>query len=103
MSAATIVLCRRIASRPHPPCSGSAGIRVLGLLRLWRLLRLMNTMLAKKDEEIERTNDLWQADQEALETSRLEVIRLEDSVRREIDSKKRIELMLKSYKDEVRA
>jgi len=63
----------------------------------------MNTMLAKKDEEIERTNDLWQADQEALETSRLEVIRLEDSVRREIDSKKRIELMLKSYKDEVRA
>lgn len=27
--------------------------------------------------------------------------RLEDSIRREVDSKKRVEAMLKSYKDEV--
>ena len=79
----------------------SAGIRILGLLRLWRLLRLMHTMLAKKDDEVERTNDLWQTDQQALEAARLQIAQLEDSVRREVDSKKRIEQMLKSYKDEV--
>ena len=62
----------------------------------------MNTLLAKKDQELERVNDMWQSDLEALEASRLEVVRLEDSVRREADSKKRIEAMLKSYKDEVR-
>ena len=62
----------------------------------------MNTLLAKKDQELERLNDMWQSDLEALEASRLEVVRLEDSVRREADSKKRIEAMLKSYKDEVR-
>ena len=61
----------------------------------------MHTMLAKKDDEVERTNDLWQTDQQALEAARLQIAQLEDSVRREVDSKKRIEQMLKSYKDEV--
>jgi len=37
-----------------------------------------------------------------LEETRLEVARLEDAIRRELDSKKRVETMLKSYKDEVR-
>jgi hypothetical protein len=41
----------------------------------------MHTMLAKKDDEVERTNDLWQTDQQALEAARLQIAQLEDSVR----------------------
>ena len=79
----------------------SRGVRVLGMFRMWRLIRLVNTLLAKKDKEMDRTLDDWQADQQLLEEARVEISRLEDSIRRELDSKKRIETMLKSYKDEV--
>ena len=79
----------------------SRSIRILGLFRGWRLLRLMSTVLAKKDQELDRTLEEWQADQQLLEESRLEISRLEDSIRRELEAKKRVETMLKSYKDEV--
>jgi len=79
----------------------SRGIRILGLLRSWRLFRLMSTLLKKKDKEIDNAIEGWQEDQELLEKSKVEIARLEDAIRRENDSKKRVEKMLKSYKDEV--
>ena len=76
-------------------------IRVLGLLRSWRLVRLVSTVLRAKDRELEAVGEAWAADQQLLEESKLEVARLEDSIERELDSKKRVETLLKSYKDEV--
>ena len=42
----------------------SRGIRVLGLFRGWRLLRLVSTVLKMKDRELERTKDEWEIDQQ---------------------------------------
>lgn len=61
----------------------------------------MSTLLKKKDKEIDDAIECWQEDQELLEKSKVEIARLEDAIRRENDSKKRVEKMLKSYKDEV--
>eukprot|EP00616_Rhizochromulina_sp_CCMP1243_P001395 CAMPEP_0118975250 /NCGR_PEP_ID=MMETSP1173-20130426/15168_1 /TAXON_ID=1034831 /ORGANISM="Rhizochromulina marina cf, Strain CCMP1243" /LENGTH=296 /DNA_ID=CAMNT_0006925109 /DNA_START=68 /DNA_END=955 /DNA_ORIENTATION=- len=76
-------------------------VRVLGVLRVWRLMRLINTVMATKDKEIDSIREEWQADQARLEESQITISRLEDSIRREGDAKKRVEDMLKSYKDEV--
>jgi hypothetical protein len=61
----------------------------------------MGTMLAKKDQALDRVHDSWQADQQLLQEQRLEVTRLGDALKREADSKKRVETMLKGYKDEI--
>jgi len=79
----------------------SRGIRLVGLLRSWRFLRLVSTLMARKDKDMESAIEGWQHDQELLEKSRVEIARLEDALRRESDSKKRVEKMLKGYKDEV--
>ena len=47
-----------------PPSLRWPGIRMLGLLRFWRVMRLIATVLAKKDRELDRTNEGWQADQQ---------------------------------------
>ena len=77
------------------------GIRLIGVFRAWRVVRLMGTMLAKKDRALDRANDSWQADLQLLQEQRLEVARLGDALKREADSKKRVETMLKGYKDEI--
>jgi septal ring factor EnvC (AmiA/AmiB activator) len=61
----------------------------------------MGTMLATKDVALDRATDAWQVDQQLLQETRLEVARLGDALKREADSKHRIETMLKSYKDEI--
>jgi septal ring factor EnvC (AmiA/AmiB activator) len=58
-------------------------------------------MLATKDVALDRATDAWQVDQQLLQETRLEVARLGDALKREADSKHRIETMLKSYKDEI--
>jgi len=78
-----------------------SGIRLIGVFRAWRVVRLMGTMLAKKDQALDRVHDSWQADQQLLQEQRLEVTRLGDALKREADSKKRVETMLKGYKDEI--
>jgi len=79
----------------------SRSIRLLSVLRGWRLLRLVSTMLTKKDLELDQCTEEWHRDQQLLEEAKLEIERLGDSIRREMESKKRVENMLKSYKDEV--
>jgi len=44
-----------------------SGVRVFGLLRGWRLLRLISTVLTIKDRELESTKDEWQLDQQVLQ------------------------------------
>ena len=64
-------------------------------------MRLMNTLLTTKETKLQETKDAWDTDLQILEETRVEIARLEDNLRRELDSKKRVETMLRSYKDEV--
>ena len=57
--------------------------------------------MKKKDIELIEKGVELEKIQQQLGESRLEVAQLEDSIRREIESKKKIERMLKSYRDEV--
>lgn len=81
--------------------SDTNAVRVLGVLRFWRIVRLINHIVRQKEREVEQTKDLLNAEKQNVEEAQVEISRLEDSVRREIAAKKKIEAMLKSYKDEV--
>jgi len=80
---------------------GSRVVRLLSLLRLWRLVRLTATFIDAKNVQLEDLREKNMKLGEDLEAARMETKRLEDAVNREVDSKKRIEKMLKSYRDEV--
>lgn len=79
-----------------------SDIRILGLCRVfWRIARLVGTVLRKKDNEIRERDVQLEVNRQHLGESRLEISRLEDSIRREVESKRKMERMLKSYRDEV--
>ena len=64
-------------------------------------MRLVNTLLTTKETKLQEIKDARDTDLQILEETRVEIARLEDNLRRELDSKKRVETMLRSYKDEV--
>ena len=64
-------------------------------------MRLVNTLLTTKETKLQEIKDARDTDLQILEETRVEIARLEDNLRRELDSKKRGETMLRSYKDEV--
>jgi hypothetical protein len=78
------------------------NVRLLGSVRFfWRLVRLLSTEEARKVRELESQLEGWHTDTQRLVEANLKISRLEDSVRREVESKKRVESLLRSYKDEV--
>lgn len=45
------------------------GIRLLGLVRMWRLLRMISTMLNKKNAEMDKLMEKWNEDKEVMHLS----------------------------------
>ena len=81
--------------------SWGSEIRLLNFLRVWRLLRLVNSMSA--DSRADQNDTLNVLQLEKLKTQQLtsEKALIQDSLLREVESRKRVEYMLRGYKDEV--
>jgi len=81
--------------------SGGKEIRLLGFLRLWRLVRLVNSMLNVARSEHNDTKAILKLAQQKNKELQVEAVLLQDSLQRSIEARKSVELMLKGYKDEV--
>ncbi|CAM9572852.1 unnamed protein product [Ascophyllum nodosum] len=76
-------------------------VRLIGALRVWRVARVMNTLLESADQahaETRHTLRLVEKRTCDLETDRS---RLRETLRRELEARRRVEKMLRGYKDEV--
>ncbi|CAM9650635.1 unnamed protein product, partial [Chrysoparadoxa australica] len=79
----------------------SREVRLLGVLRSWRVVRLVNTLLAAERENTEGVRKELQLEQKKLQELHISNTKLEEASRREADSRKRVEQLLRGYKDEV--
>ncbi|CBN78846.1 conserved unknown protein [Ectocarpus siliculosus] len=74
------------------------GVRLLGALRVWRVARVMNTLLLSADDAHNLTRDTLRLAEKDLDIDRR---RLQETLRREAEARKRVDKMLRGYKDEV--
>jgi len=76
-------------------------IRLLNFLRVWRLLRLVQSMLNEVRNEHEDTKSVLRLEQIKVKEGVAEKAVLQDSLKRELEARRRVEGMLRGYKDEV--
>eukprot|EP00752_Nemacystus_decipiens_P013379 g11845.t1 len=77
------------------------GVRLLGALRVWRVARVMNTLLMSADEAHEETRDTLRMAEKSTQDLETDRRRLQETLRREVEARKRVDRMLRGYKDEV--
>ncbi|CAN0124426.1 unnamed protein product [Ectocarpus sp. 4 AP-2014] len=77
------------------------GVRLLGALRVWRVARVMNTLLLSADEAHNLTRDTLRLAEKSTQDLDIDRRRLQETLRREVDARKRVDKMLRGYKDEV--
>ena len=76
-------------------------VRMLNFLRVWRLIRLVNSMLTEVRNEHDDTRAVLKLEQLKVKEVNAEKALVEDSLKREVEARKRVETMLRGYKDEV--
>ena len=76
-------------------------IRMLNFLRVWRLLRLVQSMMNEVKNEHEDTKSVLRLEQIKVKEVAAEKAVLQDSLKRELEARRRVETMLRGYKDEV--
>ena len=76
-------------------------IRMLNFLRVWRLLRLVQSMLNEVKNEHEDTKSVLRLEQIKVKEGIADKAMLQDSLKRELEARRRVETMLRGYKDEV--
>eukprot|EP00636_Phaeomonas_parva_P017734 CAMPEP_0118862782 /NCGR_PEP_ID=MMETSP1163-20130328/7874_1 /TAXON_ID=124430 /ORGANISM="Phaeomonas parva, Strain CCMP2877" /LENGTH=322 /DNA_ID=CAMNT_0006796719 /DNA_START=119 /DNA_END=1087 /DNA_ORIENTATION=- len=81
--------------------SRQVEIRLLGVVRLWRLIRLSNLVVAELKGETKKVEGLLEKEKEKVQEVTKEKMRVEDAMEREIAARKGLEDMLLAYRDEV--
>ncbi|GMI12610.1 hypothetical protein TrLO_g13012 [Triparma laevis f. longispina] len=76
-------------------------IRMLNFLRVWRLIRLVQSMMNEVRNEHEDTRSVLRLEQTKIKEAVAEKAILQDSLKRELEARRRVETMLRGYKDEV--
>jgi hypothetical protein len=76
-------------------------MRFLGLLRVWRVARVVVSTINRVEEEHDTTRSKLIRSREDMNRAHLDLKRLESSCKSEIDLRKQVERMLLEYKDEV--
>mmetsp|Transcript_19319 Transcript_19319/g.35882 ORF Transcript_19319/g.35882 Transcript_19319/m.35882 type:complete len:338 (+) Transcript_19319:56-1069(+) len=76
-------------------------IRMLNFLRVWRLIRLVQSMMSEVRNEHEDTKSVLRLEQSKVKEAVAEKAILQDSLKRELEARRRVETMLRGYKDEV--
>ncbi|RHY55453.1 hypothetical protein DYB34_002147 [Aphanomyces astaci] len=79
----------------------SKGLRLLGVFRLWRIFRLVNTFLNDERSQHAATANLLEIEKQAVDAAALKLQRLEDALEKEYQAKTTLNLALQEYKDEV--
>ncbi|CAN0349722.1 unnamed protein product, partial [Scytosiphon promiscuus] len=79
----------------------SKGVRLLGALRVWRVARVMNTLLLSAEGAHEQTRETLRLAQKSTHDVETDRRRLRETLRREAEARKRVDKMLRGYKDEV--
>ncbi|ETV70413.1 hypothetical protein H257_14090 [Aphanomyces astaci] len=79
----------------------SKGLRLLGVFRLWRIFRLVNTFLNDERSQHAATANLLEIEKQAVDAAALKLQRLEDALEKEYQAKTTLSLALQEYKDEV--
>ncbi|CAM9596355.1 unnamed protein product [Hapterophycus canaliculatus] len=77
------------------------GVRLLGALRVWRVARVMNTLLLSAEGAHEQTRDTLRLAEKSTQDIETDRRRLQETLRREVEARKRVDKMLRGYKDEV--
>ena len=77
------------------------AIRLLGAIRVWRVVRLLNSIIGAIEQAHDATKELLLEEKQNVEEAQEEHKRLEAALQREVDAKARVEDMLRSYKEEV--
>mmetsp|Transcript_25545 Transcript_25545/g.33397 ORF Transcript_25545/g.33397 Transcript_25545/m.33397 type:complete len:310 (+) Transcript_25545:197-1126(+) len=77
------------------------AIRLLGFLRGWRVLRLASLSAKRAQEEAQTAQAVVEEQRLQLQEAQAEQIRLSTALKRESESRRRVEQMLQGYKDEV--
>jgi hypothetical protein len=80
---------------------GSKIIRLLGILRVWRVVRLVNSLLASAEAKHEETRELLEQEQKQVEQMQADKANMEEVLKQEAASRQRVDSMLQGYKDEV--
>ena len=81
--------------------SGVKIVALFGFVRVWRIVRLVNRVIASHEEAGEVARDALLIEQECARQALEDKSSAEERLRREVGSRKRVEEMLKTYKDEV--
>ncbi|CAM9898561.1 unnamed protein product, partial [Discosporangium mesarthrocarpum] len=77
------------------------GVRLLGVVRVWRVARLLNTLLDSAEGRHQDTKEALKLEQQLVQELELEGTRLRETLKREVEARGRMGNMLKGYKDEV--
>lgn len=77
------------------------GVRVLGIVRLWRAARLANAVVAGLRAETRAVEEALDGERRKVAAGERDKARLEDAVRREAEARKAVEDMVRHYRDEV--
>ena len=76
-------------------------LRLLSFVRFWRIIRYINTSIERIHESHNQTKQKLQEETKKYEKINMEKNQCEERLRLEIDAKKQIERMLKSYSEEM--
>ena len=76
-------------------------VSLFGFVRVWRIVRLVNRAVASHEEGAQAAREALLIEQECARQALEDKSSAEERLQREIGSRKRVEEMLKTYKDEV--
>ena len=79
----------------------SKAARLLGIFRLWRAVRMVNSLLDAEQVKHNRTKGELEKEREKNDKLKTEKRVLEKAVENEIEGKRQIEQTLRGYKDEI--
>lgn len=77
------------------------GSRVLNIVRLWRVYRLLMSLVNVEKEAHEATKELLEDAEAAVKKMEIERGSIEDDLKREREARTSVEAMLQDYKEEV--
>jgi hypothetical protein len=80
---------------------GSIAVRLLGVFRFWRVVRLSRDMVAQIESAHTETLSLLEEERDRNDDLLAQLRGKNEDLRREIDRRSRVQEMLKSYKEEV--
>ncbi|RLN47034.1 hypothetical protein BBJ29_004139 [Phytophthora kernoviae] len=77
------------------------AVRLLGVLRIWRVLRMVRRLIDRERRAHDATHLLLEQEQVRLIHVRMQKNASQESLKREYESREGLEQLLRSYKDEI--